>query len=71
MDQEDCFFWSISAEDAAALLGLARRFGDAEVEGRCLHRMACSFSGLRAEDLAKLPAQMMMAMLHDDELEVG
>ena len=31
LDQEDCFFWSISAEDAAALLGLARRFGDAEM----------------------------------------
>jgi hypothetical protein len=71
LETDICFARSTWAENAAALLGLARRFGDAEVQGRCLHRMACSFSGLRAEDLAKLPAQMMMAMLHDDDLEVG
>ena len=71
LDQEDCFFWSISAEDAAALLGLARRFGDAEVEGRCLRRMARGFSVLGAEDLARLPVRVVQVLLNDDELEVG
>jgi len=71
-DGEDiCSLKSISAEDAAALLGLARRFGDAEVEGRCLRRMARGFSVLGAEDLARLPARVVQELLNDDELEVG
>jgi len=70
-DADDSFVESISAENAVALLGLARRFGDAEVQGRCLRRMARGFSGLGAEDLARLPARRLQEMLGDEELEVG
>jgi len=62
---------AISAEDAVLLLGVARRFGDAEVEGRCLRRAAGGFSGLDAGDLARMPARVVQEMLSDDELEVS
>ena len=60
----------ISVEDAAALLGLARRFGDAEVEQRCLRCVTRMFSGLGAEDLARLPVQVVQDVLGNNELEV-
>ena len=60
----------ISVKDAAVLLGLARRFGDAEVEQRCLRCMTRMFSGLGAEDLARLPVQVVQDVLGNNELEV-
>ena len=60
----------ISVEDAAVLLRLARRFRDAEVEQRCLRCVTRMFSGLGAEDLARLPARVVQDVLGNNELEV-
>ena len=61
----------ISAEDAVALLGLARRFGDAEIEGRCLRLMTRALSGLGVEDMARLPVRVVQDVLGDDKLKVS
>jgi BTB And C-terminal Kelch len=62
---------AIEVEDALLLIGLARRFRDEELEGRCLRLAAGGFSGVRVEDLARLNARVVERMLSDDQLEVG
>jgi hypothetical protein len=63
----------VEAGDAVLLLELALRFGDAAParRRRLARRAARGFAGLRAEDLARLPARAVADLLGDDALAAG